>query len=131
MSTSGEPTIFGQEPAVILGFASAVIGLIVTLNVGVSENWGVAITAGVSGVLSLVVGLMTRPITPAVFTGFVAVLGDVATKFGYHFSLGVVGAVNAVIMCGFMFHARGHVTPVATMNAMYVAQTRNGVKSGR
>lgn len=111
-----------REPALITGFLSAVLGLVVTLGIGhMTPGQAGAITAVVSAVFAAVAAALTRPIAPAAFTGLVAVLSDLATAYGLHFTAGQVGAVNAVVMSLLMLITRGHVTPTATLRASAAA----------
>lgn len=103
-----------SEPALVTGFLASVLGLVVTLGIGgmTGEQAG-AITAAVSAVFAAVAAVKVRPIAPAAFTGLVAVLADLATAYGFHFTANEVGAVNAVVMSLLMLITRGHVTPTS------------------
>lgn len=107
-----------NEPALITGFLSSVLGLAVTLGFGhMTAGQAGAITAVVSAVFAAVAAVMTRPIAPAAFTGLTAVVADLFAAYGFHVGSGTVGAVNAVVMSLLMLITRGHVSPTASTKA--------------
>jgi hypothetical protein len=104
-------TLFGVEPALILGVISAALSLVVTLGVGLSANQAGAWTAVISGVFAVITAAMTRPIAPAAFTGLVAVTADLLAAYHFNVSAGTVAAVNALVVAGLTLITRGQVSP--------------------
>lgn len=103
-----------NEPALITGFLSSVLGIAVTLGIGgLTPNQAGAITAAVTAVFAAVAAAMVRPVAPVAFTGLVTALADLTASFGFHLGAGVVGAVNAAVVSLLMLITRGHVTPTA------------------
>jgi hypothetical protein len=103
--------IFGREPALILNTLSAALGLLVTFNVGLTENQAGWIVAGVSAILGVVAALMTRPIAVQAFTTLVATVASAVAAFGYDVAPTTTAAINGAILAVLMFVTRGQVTP--------------------
>lgn len=105
--------IFGYEPALILGVASAVLSLLVTLGVGLTTDQAGAVVAVISGAFAAVTAAVTRPVAPSVFTGFVTVLAACLGAFHYDVAPETVGAVNTVLVAVLTLLTRGQVSPKA------------------
>jgi zinc transporter ZupT len=105
-------TIFGREPAVVLGVISATLSLVVTLGIGmtsVQAGWWVA---GISAAFAAITAWRTRPIAPSAFTGLVTVVA--ALLGAYHFNVApeTVGAINGIVLAGLVLLGRGQISPV-------------------
>jgi len=105
-------TIFGREPALILGAISAALSLLVTLGIGLTADQAGAWTAVISGVFAVVTAVMTRPIAPAAFTGLVTVVATLLAAYHFDVSAGTVAAVNGTVLAVLTLLTRGQVSPV-------------------
>lgn len=105
-------TIFHREPALWLNTLSAILGLAVTLNVGLTGEQAGWIVAGVSAILGVIAAILTRPIAVQAFTTLVATVASATAAFGYEVRPTTTAAVNGVILGVLMFITRGQVTPV-------------------
>lgn len=105
------PKIFGREPALWLNSLSAALGLVVTFNVGLTQDQAGWIVAGVSAILGAIAAALTRPIAVQAFTTLVATLASAIAAFGYDVAPTTTAAINGVLLAVLMFLARGQVTP--------------------
>lgn len=107
-------TIFGYEPALVLGTLNASLGLLVTLGVGdlTTEQAG-WIVAAIAAVLGATTAAMTRPIVPAAFTTVVTTAAALVAAFGYEVPPEVVGALNFALVSALALITRGQVVPTA------------------
>ncbi|MFC8423925.1 hypothetical protein ACFUN7_24120 [Streptomyces sp. NPDC057236] len=104
-------TILGREPALWLNTLSAVLGLVVTFNVGLSAEEAGWVVAGVSAILGAIAAAMTRPIAVQAFTTLVATLASAVAAFGYEVAPTTTAAVNGLVLAVLMFVTRGQVSP--------------------
>lgn len=105
--------IFGREPALYLNTLSAVLGLVVTFNVGLTENQAGWLVAGVSAVLGAIAAALTRPIAVQAFTTLVATVASAVAAFGYDVAPTTTAAVNGLVLAVLMFLTRGQVSPAS------------------
>ncbi|WP_435279362.1 hypothetical protein [Streptomyces sp. 1222.5] len=105
--------IFGREPALYLNTLSAILGLVVTFNVGLTENQAGWIVAGVSAILGAIAAVLTRPIAVQAFTTLVAAVASAVAAFGYDVAPTTTAAINGLVLAVLMFLTRGQVTPAA------------------
>lgn len=104
--------ILGREPALWLNGLSAVLGLVVTFNVGLSQDQAGWIVASVSAILGAIAAALTRPIAPQAFTALVATVASAVAAFGYDVAPTTTAAINGLVLAVLMFVTRGQVTPV-------------------
>lgn len=104
-------TILGREPALWLNSLSAVLGLVVTFNVGLTEEQAGWAVAGVSAILGAIAAALTRPIAVQAFTTLVATIASAVAAFGYEVEPTTTAAVNGVVLAVLMFITRGQVSP--------------------
>lgn len=105
-------TIFGREPALWLNSLAAVLGLVVTFNIGLTEvqaGWIVAVT---SAVLGAIAAALTRPIAVQAFTATVATVASAVSAFGFEVAPTTTAAVNGCVLAVLMFITRGQVSPI-------------------
>lgn len=105
--------IFGREPALIISATGAVLGVVVSFNVGLSAveaGWWMALLSAGFGAAA---AAATRPIAPAAFTGLVAAGAGLLTAYGFDVSAETVGSINAAVLAGLALLTRGQVSPVA------------------
>jgi hypothetical protein len=103
--------IFGREPALALNTLSAVLGLLVTFNVGLTEVQAGWIVAGTSAILGAIAAALTRPIAVQAFTTLVATIASAVAAFGYDVAPTTTAAINGALLAVIMFITRGQVTP--------------------
>ncbi|MCR8574662.1 hypothetical protein [Streptomyces sp. Isolate_219] len=104
--------IFNREPALWLNSLSALLGLLVTFNVGLTEVQAGWLVAGVSAILGAVAAALTRPIAVQAFTAVVATVASAVAAFGYEVQPTTTAAINGVVLAILMFITRGQVSPV-------------------
>lgn len=105
-------TIFGREPALWLNSLSAVLGLVVTFNVGLTEVQAGWLVAGVSAVLGAIAAALTRPIAVQAFTALVATVASAVSAFGFDVAPTTTAAINGTVLAVLMFVTRGQVSPL-------------------
>ncbi|MFE0036848.1 hypothetical protein [Streptomyces sp. NPDC059015] len=105
-------TIFGREPALWLNTLAAVLGLVVTFNIGLTAAQAGWVVAGASAILGAIAAALTRPIAPQAFTALVATLASGLAAFGFEVAPTITAAVNGCVLAVLMFITRGQVTPV-------------------
>lgn len=105
--------ILGREPALWLNSLSAVLGLVVTFNVGLTEDQAGWVVAGVSAILGAIAAALTRPIAVQAFTTLVATLASAIAAFGYDVSPTTTAAINGLVLAVLMFVTRGQVSPAS------------------
>jgi hypothetical protein len=101
--------IFGREPALALNTLSAILGLLVTFNIGLTENQAGWIVAGTSAILGAIAAALTRPIAVQAFTTLVATLASGVAAFGYE--VAPTAAINGALLAVIMFITRGQISP--------------------
>jgi hypothetical protein len=104
---------FGREPALWLNTLSAILGLIVTFNVGLTEEQAGWTVAGVSAILGAIAAALTRPIAVQAFTTLVATVASAVAAFGYEVQPTTTAAVNGAVLSILMFITRGQVSPAS------------------
>ncbi|MEC4016120.1 hypothetical protein [Streptomyces sp. H27-D2] len=115
--------IFGREPAIFLGVASAALSLIVTFNVGLSSEQAGALVAVIGAVFAALTAAITRPIAPSAFTGLVTVVVALLAAFHFDVAPETVGSLNALVVAMLVFLTRGQVTPEPIPSAKTPAPT--------
>lgn len=105
-------TIFGREPALWLNSLAALLGLVVTFNVGLTAEEAGWAVAGTSAILGAVAAALTRPIAVQAFTAAVATTASAVTAFGFEVAPTTTAAVNGCVLAVLMFITRGQVTPI-------------------
>lgn len=105
--------IFGRDPVLFLNSLSAILGLAVTFNVGLTEDQAGWIVAGISATLGAAAAVMTRPIAVQAFTTLVATVASAVAAFGYNVAPTTTAAINGLILAIIMFITRGQVSPAS------------------
>lgn len=103
--------IFGREPALALNTLSGILGLIVTFNVGLTQNEAGWTVAGASAILGAIAAALTRPIAVQAFTTLVATVASAVAAFGYNVAPTTTAAINGLVLAVLMFITRGQVSP--------------------
>ncbi|MFJ4785168.1 hypothetical protein [Streptomyces sp. NPDC088794] len=103
--------IFGRDPVLFLNSLSGILGLVVTFNVGLTENQAGWLVAGMSAVLGAIAAAMTRPIAVQAFTTLVATVASAVAAFGYDVAPTTTAAINGLVLAVIMFITRGQVSP--------------------
>jgi hypothetical protein len=109
-------SIFGREPAVVLGVVSASLSLLVTFNIGLSSEQAGALVAVISAVFASITAVMTRPVAPSAFTGLVAAVVALLAAFHFEVAPETVGAVNGLVLAALVFLTRGQVSPTPALD---------------
>jgi hypothetical protein len=105
--------IFGRDPVLFLNSLAGILGLVVTFNVGLTENQAGWLVAGMSAVLGAVAAAMTRPIAVQAFTTLVATVASAVAAFGYDVAPTTTAAINGLVLAVIMFITRGQVSPAS------------------
>jgi hypothetical protein len=105
--------LFGRDPVLFLNSLSAALGLIVTFNVGLTENQAGWLVAGTSAILGAVAAALTRPIAVQAFTTLVATVASAVAAFGYDVAPTTTAAINGALLAVIMFITRGQVSPTS------------------
>jgi len=105
-------TIFGREPALWLNTLAAVLGLVVTFNVGLSVEQAGWIVASATAILGAIAAALTRPIAVQAFTALVATVASAVGAFGFEVAPTTTAAINGCVLAVLMFITRGQVTPI-------------------
>lgn len=114
--------IFGREPALWLNSLAAVLGLVVTFNVGLTVVQAGWLVAGTSAVLGAIAAALTRPIAVQAFTAAVATVASAVGAFGFEVAPTTTAAINGCVLAVLMFITRGQVTPITPPGAPAPAQ---------
>ncbi|WP_097921734.1 hypothetical protein [Streptomyces sp. wa1063] len=109
--------IFGREPALWLNSLAAILGLIVTFNVGLSADQAGWLVAGTSAILGAIAAALTRPIAVQAFTAAVATTASAVGAFGFEVAPTTTAAINGCVLAVLMFITRGQVTPITPPSA--------------
>lgn len=106
--------IFGREPTIVLQAFSALLTVLVAFGFkNLSAEQASLIVAAFAGFIGVINAVITRPITPAAFTAFVAAGAALLTGYGLDLSQELVGAVQLAVVAVLALLVRGQVTPVA------------------
>jgi hypothetical protein len=102
--------VFGREPALIIGFITAVVAALVALELEwLTPGAGAAIVALAGGAIT---AATTRPVAPGLFAGLVAAGGALFAEYGLHVSGELLAALAFLVVSGFaLFGVRDQVTP--------------------
>jgi hypothetical protein len=117
--------IFGREPALVLGFISAILMALADkvpyLNVGQAVALIALLTMGLAA-------FMTRPWKPAAFTAVLIALFAVLAEYGWNFEGRTIEAIAAVLVSGLaLLGIRDQATPLADPNTVWLQKQTDGV----
>jgi hypothetical protein len=105
--------IFGREPAAFIAAVGSVLTVLAALNIEfINAGQAAAITSALS---ALVIAWLTRPIAPALLTGFVSAAAALFAEYHLVVSDEVVGGVSAAVLSLFAFITRPQVAPQETV----------------
>lgn len=106
------------EPAMITSAVQAVIGVIATFGFTLTPGREGAILAATTAALGLTAAAATRPFQVSALTGLTSAVVTLLLAFGVHgIQPSLVASLNASITAVSLLIVRGHVTPVANLNA--------------
>lgn len=108
-------TIFGQEPAFWTMFTQALLILLVSFGLNLSEVQTGAIIAVVNGVLGLALAFGTRPINIGVFVTLFQVLFTLIATFGLQVTSEQIGSATSFLGLILFLLVRQQVVPTATL----------------
>lgn len=107
--------ILGREPALVIGFVSALLVFLGTQNLpGLSPEHAALWIAAINAIAGAITALTVRPVPPAAFTNLVGAVVALASGYGLEMSTEAVGALNAVVIAGLTLILRGQVEPQNT-----------------
>jgi hypothetical protein len=90
--------IFGRDPMLWVQALSAVIGIVVTLNVkGLSIDQAAAIVTALTAVGGLLAALATKPFSLGAVHTLIASLAVVVAAYGFHVPPEALGAVQLAV----------------------------------
>ena len=102
--------IFGREPAAFIAAIGSILTVLAALNLSfLSPGQAAALIAVIS---AAVLAWTTRPIAPALLTGFVTAAAALFAEYGLDLSPELVAAVSAAVLSIFAFITREQVSPV-------------------
>lgn len=105
-------TIFGREPALVVGFIGAVLSVLVGLNIeGLSSEQAALIVGALGALTGAITAILTRPVAPGAFTALVAALAALAAGYGLDLSPELVGSINGLVISFLVLITRGEVSP--------------------
>ncbi|WP_052422898.1 hypothetical protein [Nonomuraea candida] len=104
-------SIFGQEPTTILFMVNALVALLVSFGLNLSQTQVATIATVAGAVMSIVVTFMTRPIVVSALTGAVTTLMTAVAGFGLEFTAEQIGATVTVLSLVLGLVLRANVTP--------------------
>ena len=114
--------LLGREPALLIGFASALLSVLAALGFqGLGSGRVALIVAGLNALLGAAQAVYTRPIAPAAFTTLVAAVAALAAGYGYHTSPELIGAINALVVAVLSLMTRQQVSPTLKVKAQQAA----------
>ena len=103
-------TVFGREPALVIGFIAAVVAVLAGMNLPwLSAGAAVAITAAIAAIIT---AWATRPVAPALYVGTVVAVAAVLAQYQVHVSDVLISAIGGLVLAAFaLFGVRPQVTP--------------------
>lgn len=123
--SNGSWTIFGREPALVVGLIGAGLSVLAALGLdGLSAQQVTLIVAALGAVTGAVTAALTRPVAPGAFTAVVAAAAALAAGYGLEVSGEVVGAVNALVIAGLALITRGEVSPSGAVDPAVLGRQR-------
>lgn len=126
---SARKTIFGQEPAFWTMFVQALLVLLVSFGLNLTEVQTGAIIAVVNGVLGVVLAFATRPINIGVFVTLFQVLFTLIATFGLNITTEQIGSATAFLGLILFLFVRQQVVPLATLK-LGQTETQPGLPPG-
>jgi hypothetical protein len=105
--------IFGREPAAFIAAVGSVLTVVAALNVGFL-NAGQA-AAATALIASAVLAWVTRPVAPALLTGFVTAAAALFAEYNLNVSDETVAAISGAVLALFAFVTRPQVAPQETV----------------
>lgn len=107
----GSFKIFGREPALFIGFITAVAAFLGATGIPGFDAGQAAAVAAVLG--ALVTAFTTKPVAVSLFTGAFSMAVALLAEYSFHLSDAVVGGATALIVAAFaLFVVRPQVDPV-------------------
>jgi hypothetical protein len=102
--------IFGREPAAFIAAIGSILTVLAALNLSFL-NAGQA-AAIIAVLAAAVLAWTTRPIAPALLTGFVTAAAALFAEYGLDLSSEFVAAISAAVLSIFAFITREQVSPL-------------------
>jgi hypothetical protein len=103
-------SIFGREPAAVIAAVGSVLTVLAVLNL---DFFTAGQTAAITSLVSAgVMAWTTRPVAPALLTGFVAAAAALFAEYELVVSDEVVAAISGAVLTLFALITRQQVAPV-------------------
>ncbi|CAN7197957.1 hypothetical protein [Knoellia sp. LjRoot47] len=106
-------TIFGREPAMVVGFIEALLALALSFAAFISGEQAALVMAVVSAAAGFYVGYATKDVGLARVIGLIKAVVALAAGFGFAMSDSQQGALMAAVAVGFSLINRDRTSPVA------------------
>lgn len=108
----------GREPALAIGFVSAVLGVLASVGFhSLTPTLVGLIVAALNAAVGAVQAVFTRPIGPSAFTTLVGVGFALAAGLGYHASPELIGTVDGLVIAFLSLVTRQQVSPMLAVRA--------------
>lgn len=102
--------IFGREPALWIGLIYSALTTAATF-VPQLGGFDARVQALLTAIATAALAWKVRPIAPAIFSGVIIAMADLAARFGLHMSDRQVSAIVAFVAVGVVLHTRSQGTP--------------------
>lgn len=123
--SNGKWTIFGREPALVVGFIGAGLSVLAAFSLsGLSTEQVTLIVAALGAVTGAVTAALTRPVAPGAFTALVAAVAALAAGYGLEVGPEVVGSVNGLVLAFLALVTRGEVSPSGAVDPAVLGSGR-------
>lgn len=120
-------TIFGREPALVVGFVGAVLSVLVGLNLEhLSSEQAGLIVAALGALVGGITAIFTRPVAPGAFLALVTAGAALAAGYGLELSPTMIGAINGLVIATLNFITRGQVSPADQVDPVVMGRDAAG-----
>jgi hypothetical protein len=107
-----------RDPTLLIQFLASILGVVVALNVGLSDEQAALWLAGINALFGAINAVFVRPIAPAMFTGLVSAAAAIVAAYGFEIRPELLAAINFAVVNGIaLFFTRPNVTPVSDPQA--------------
>lgn len=103
-----------RDPAMMAQFVGAALGLLVSFNLGVTDEQAALWLTAIMMLVSAVSAALVKPWSPSILTGLISSAAALTAGYGFEIDPGQVGAVNLFVsMAIAMWFMRPNSTPKA------------------
>lgn len=111
---------FKLEPAVIIYSANALVALLVSFGLGLTQDQVSAVTVVATAVVAIITTIMTRPVVVSALTGAVGSLLTAVAAFGLELTADQIGATVTALSIVLALLLRQNVSPAPVTAARRV-----------